>query len=57
MISKFITIEKYKSGLSFSTVSSGLNSLAAVVLEDIIRPVKPMSEKIATNVSKLIGMY
>ena len=41
----------------FSTISSGLNSLAAVALTDFIKPlIAPnMSEKKATNVSKLLG--
>lgn len=39
-----------------STVSSGLNSLAAVTLEDFLRPIFPnMSETRATNVSKCLS--
>lgn len=41
----------------FSTISSGLNSLAAVTLTDIIRPRAPdMTEKTATNISKITGI-
>ena len=41
----------------FSTISSGLNSLSAVTLQDIVRLFffKEMSEARATNVSKIIG--
>ncbi|XP_052782160.1 sodium-dependent multivitamin transporter-like [Mya arenaria] len=42
---------------TLSTISSGLNSLSAVTLTDIIRPVFPdMSEKRATNISKIIAL-
>jgi Na+/proline symporter len=39
-----------------STVSSGLNSLAAITLEDFVRPFmfKSMSERRATLVSRLL---
>ena len=41
---------------ALSTVSSGLNSLAAVTLEDFVRPmVGNMSERKATIISKLLG--
>jgi len=42
-----------------STISSGLNSLAAVCLQDLLRLLcfKDMSEKRATLASKLICMY
>ena len=41
-----------------STVSSGLNSLAAVVLQDMVKAFcyPNMSEHTSTNVSKGIGM-
>ncbi len=43
---------------ALSTVSSGLNSLAAVCLKDFIQPFyknDQLSEKRATNISKLLG--
>ena len=43
---------------ALSTVSSGLNSLAAVCLKDFIQPFykeSNMSERYATNISKLLG--
>ena len=48
--------------LLYSTVSSGLNSLAAVVLEDFIKPwcrykKKELSEMHATFYSKLLGQF
>ena len=46
--------------LSFliSTASSGLNSMAAVALEDIVKKIKPdISDATSTKVSKLIGIY
>jgi len=44
---------------SLSTVSSGLNSLAAVTLEDFVRPlVSPtMSDVSATRISKLLSIF
>ena len=44
---------------SCSTVSSGLNSLSAVVLQDVIKSyIAPdISEKKATMVSKILGMF
>ena len=41
----------------FSTISSGLNSIAACVLQDVIRAyfVKDMTEKRATLVSRILG--
>lgn len=43
--------------LYFSTVSSGVNSLAAVTLEDIVKSyIKPdISEKWATRLAKILG--
>lgn len=42
---------------ALSTVSSGLNSLAAVTLEDFVKPMtKDMSDRKATIISKLLGM-
>ena len=43
----------------FSTISSGLNSIAACILEDVIRAyfVKEMTESRATLVSRIIGRY
>ncbi|KAL4240918.1 Sodium-coupled monocarboxylate transporter 1 [Mactra antiquata] len=42
---------------TLSTISSGLNSLAAVTLTDIIRPKVPdLSEKTATNISKITAL-
>ncbi|XP_060601932.1 sodium-dependent multivitamin transporter-like [Ruditapes philippinarum] len=42
---------------TLSTISSGLNSLSAVTLTDLIRPLSPnMSESRATNISKLIAL-
>ncbi|KAL3875600.1 hypothetical protein ACJMK2_033535, partial [Sinanodonta woodiana] len=42
---------------ALSTISSGLNSIAACVLQDVVRAYfyKDMSEKMATNVSKVIA--
>ena len=41
-----------------STASSGLNSLAAVTLEDIVKKIHPnITEQKATMVSKLIGEF
>lgn len=41
-----------------STVSSGLNSLAAICLEDFVRPFcgRGMSDARATNVSKFLAL-
>lgn len=42
---------------TLSTISSGLNSLSAVALTDIIRPMFPeISERRATNISKIIAL-
>ncbi|XP_045212324.2 sodium-dependent multivitamin transporter-like [Mercenaria mercenaria] len=42
---------------TLSTISSGLNSLSAVTLTDIIRPAVPdMTESRATNISKIIAL-
>lgn len=46
---------------ALSTVSSGLNSLAAVCLKDFIVPYYEhkgtvLTEKLATNISKFIGL-
>ena len=40
-----------------STISSGLNALAAVVLQDMVRPfcLPEMNESTAANVSKGLG--
>ena len=48
--------------LIFSTVSSGLNSLAAVVLQDFIKPInsyynRQLSDQRATLYSKYLGDY
>lgn len=40
---------------ALSTVSSGLNSLAAVCLKDFIQPYYQFSEKRATNITKILG--
>ena len=40
---------------ALSTVSSGLNSLAAVCLKDFIQPYYQLSEKRSTNITKLLG--
>ena len=43
---------------ALSTVSSGLNSLAAVCLKDFIQPmykIDQLSERRATNISRLLG--
>ena len=41
-----------------STASSGLNSIAAVTLEDIVKRVHPgLSDERATKISKIIGIY
>ncbi len=42
---------------ALSTVSSGLNSLAAVCLKDFIQPYYQMNERRATNVTKLLGKH
>ena len=40
-----------------STASSGLNSMAAVALEDIVKKIKSdISDSVSTKVSKLIGI-
>ena len=44
--------------LIFSTASSGLNSIAAVCLEDILKKIKPdVSDQFSTVFSKVIGEY
>ena len=41
-----------------STASSGLNSIAAVTLQDIVKRVHPdLSDAWATKISKIIGIY
>ena len=42
--------------LFFSTISSTLNALAAIILEDFIRPLRPnLSEKNATILTKIVS--
>lgn len=43
----------------FSTISSGLNSLSAVVLQDLIKPycAPKVSDQRATLISKGLGKY
>ena len=43
----------------YSTVSSGVNSLSVIVLEDIVKKIikKDMPDKTTTLVSKLIGKF
>lgn len=46
----------------FSTISAGMNALAAVCITDFIRPAyliikkKPIDERVATVVTKSLGM-
>lgn len=48
---------RYAGSFDFSTVSSGLNSLAAITLEDFVRYFYPnMSDKTATIVSKSLSV-
>ncbi|CAH1777780.1 unnamed protein product, partial [Owenia fusiformis] len=48
---------------AMSTMSSGQNSLAAVYLEDVTKPIytavhkKPMTERFATNITKCFGIF
>ena len=50
-----LTIEYVR--VAYSSISSGLNALAAVALQDMVRPycLPRMKESTATNVSKGIG--
>ena len=41
----------------FSTVSSGLNSLAAVVAEDVVKPFWHPNEQTYTRITKGLGKY
>ena len=58
----FYLIEIMKLSI-FSSVSSGLNALSAVILIDMVKPVykyktgKDLEEKVATFVSKGLGIY
>ena len=50
-----LTIEYVR--VNYSSISSGLNALAAVALQDVVRPycLPRMKESTATNVSKGVG--
>lgn len=42
----------------YSTVSSGINSLSVVILEDIVKKIrKNIPDSEATSISRLIGKY
>ena len=44
--------------LSYSTLSSALNSLAAVFLEDIVKSFNPLvTETAQTRISKIVGRW
>jgi hypothetical protein len=50
-------IDHYHSQTNFSTISSGVNSIAAVIIEDIWKPLtpnRPLSDKLQTKISKYI---
>lgn len=41
----------------FSTVSSGMNSLSTLILEDLIRPIAPpLNENLSFRISQLLGL-